>query len=287
MNKREILLAITLMSAGLLTGCSSGGGGGNNTGISIGSLIGGQRGELVDSGLKAGSALTMSEADEDEMGRSVAIAATNKWPLYDNPALTKYVTLIGLTLADASPRPDGNWVFGVLDTPDIGAYSGPNGYIMVTRGALKAMQDESELAGVLAHEMSHVLNHDGLNAVKNAKLTEAAVQAGSAADRRAAAFNQLSDALANTVLKSGWSQAQETGADQGAVSLLMRAGYDPSGLPRFLQRMQAEKGSGGRPFGTHPGTADRIARTTSQIGSAKAGATNRDRFVKITGEARL
>jgi predicted Zn-dependent protease len=230
----------------------------------------------------------MSEADEDEMGRSVAIAATNRWPLYDNPAVTKYVTLVGLTLADASSRPDGNWVFGVLDTPEIGAYSGPNGYILVTRGALKAMQDESELAGVLAHEMSHSLNHDGLNAVKNAKLTEAAVQGASATDRRAAAFNQLSDALANTVLKSGWNQGQETNADQSAVTLMTRAGYDPSGLPRFLQRMQEAKGGGGgRPFGTHPGTADRIARTTSQIGSAKAGATNRDRFVKIVGEAKL
>jgi predicted Zn-dependent protease len=270
----------------LLTGCSGGGGSsGGGTGISLGQLIGGQRGEMVDAGLKGTSALTMSDADEDEMGRSVAIAATNRWPLYDNPAITKYVTLVGLTLADGSSHPDGNWVFGVLDTPEIGAYSGPNGYILVTRGALRAMQDESELAGVLAHEMSHVLNHDGLNAVKNAKLTEAGGQALSAADRRAAAFSQLTDVLTNTVLKSGWSQGQETSADQSAVGLLMRSGYDPSGLPRFLSRMKDQGGA--RPFGTHPGTADRVARTTSQIGSAKGGATNRERFVKITGEAKL
>src|SRR5687767_1570108 len=130
--------------------------------------------------MKAGSALTMSPEMEDEMGRTVAIAATNRWPIYENPELNEYVTLVGLTLASASARPDGNWVFGVLNTPEIGAYSGPNGYILITRGSLNLMQDEAELAGILAHEIAHCVNHDGLNAVRGAKLTAAAVSAGTA-----------------------------------------------------------------------------------------------------------
>jgi predicted Zn-dependent protease len=282
MRKQFLLLSLILIA-----GCSSGGSGSGGSNLSLGSLIGGRTGEYVDAGTKAGSALTMSDADEDEMGRTIAIAATNQWPLYDRPNLTKYVTLVGLTVADASSRPDGNWVFGVLDTPDIGAYSGPNGYILVTRGAIAAMQDESELAAVLAHEIAHVLNHDGMNAVKNARLTEAGLQGASAADQRAAAFNQLSGQLVNTVLKSGWSQSQETAADSLAIKLLIASGYDPSGLPRFLGRMQERQRGSARPFGTHPGTADRIARTTSQIGGAKSGATNRDRFVNQTADAKL
>ena len=237
--------------------------------------------------MKAGSALTMSPEMEDEMGRTVAIAATNRWPIYENPELNEYVTLVGLALASASSRPDGNWVFGVLNTPEIGAYSGPNGYIMVTRGAIATMQDESELAGVLAHEMAHVINRDGFEAVKKAKLTEAALEAASTADKRVAEFNERSNMLVEKVLTSGWSQPQETKADSDAIRLLQEAGYDPSGLPRFLARMQQRGGAGGaKPLGTHPGTGDRIAKTNSQIGGNRGGVTNRERFARSAAAAR-
>jgi predicted Zn-dependent protease len=283
----RLILVFTLAAA--IAGCNANSSGGSGGGVSLGSLIGGKAGQYTDAGLKAGSALTMTAEQEDEMGRTVAIAATNRWPLYEKPKLTNYVTLVGLTLASASSRPDGNWVFGVLDTPEIGAYSGPNGYIMVTRGAIAAMEDESELAAVLAHEMAHVLNQDGVNAVKNARLTEAGMQAVNASDRRIAEFNQRSNQLVQTVLTSGWSQPQETKADSDAVRLLRDAGYDPSGLPRFLSRMQQRRGTGGsaKPFGTHPGTADRIMRTTSQSSGDRGGATHRERFAAMAADAKL
>jgi predicted Zn-dependent protease len=81
--------------------------------------------------------------------------------------------------------------------------------------------------------------------------------------------------------------ATAAACDKGAVKLLIATGYDPMGLPRFLKRMQAAQHGQAKPFGTHPGTADRIERTTSQIGSAQAGATNRDRFAKMAAAAKL
>jgi predicted Zn-dependent protease len=293
---RNISLIAVLGLAGvlMLAGCSGGGGdqggagGIGGSGVSLGSLIGGKAGQYTDAGLKAGSAITLSEEQEDEMGRTVAIAATNRWPLYDNPELTKYVTLVGLTLASVSARPDGNWVFGVLDTPQVGAYSGPNGYIMVTRGALAIMEDESELAGVLAHEMAHSINRHGMEVVKKARFAEAGIEAGSVASKEVALFNKALDFAVKTILDVGWNQGQETQADSEAVRLLRDAGYDPGGLPRFLARMQQKGGAGGaRPLGTHPGTADRIARTNSQIGAARGGATNRERFAKFAAQAKL
>jgi predicted Zn-dependent protease len=280
-TKNSFSLTI-LISAGLFAGCN-----GNSGGLQLGQFIGEKNAQYVGAAAKAGSALTMNESDEDELGRAVAIAATNKWPLFDNPALTKYVTLVGLTLADSTSRPDGNWIFGVLDTPEIGAYSGPNGYILVTRGAINAMQDESELAGVLAHEISHVLNHDGREVVRAARIKEAGLQAGAAAEQHMAAFSQMSNVLADTVINIGWNQQQETAADKSAVKLLIRAGYNPMGLPNFLKRMQAAQGGRAKPFGTHPGAADRIARTTSQIGSAQTGATNPARFAREAAAAKL
>jgi predicted Zn-dependent protease len=248
--------------------------------------IGGKEGAWINAGMKALSAETITEDSQDELGRSVAIAATNRWPLYDKPELNKYVTMVGLAVASATDRPDGNWVFGVLDTPDLGAYSGPNGYIMVTRGALLAMEDEAELAGVLAHEIAHVLNRDGLEAVKNAKRAQAVGEAAAASSERTALFNQMSGELASKVLTSGWSQGQESKADSKAVELLIGSGYDPAGLTRFLQRLQAKQGSGGKLFSTHPGTGDRIAKTTSQIGGRTGGATNKERFAKAVAAAK-
>jgi predicted Zn-dependent protease len=158
---------------------------------------------------------------------------------------------------------------------------------MITRGAIATMQDESELAGVIAHEMAHVLNHDGFEAVKKARLTEALVEGASQADRRIAEFNQRSNMLVDKVLTAGWSQPQETKADSDAIKLLQEAGYDPTGLPRFLARMQQKGGAGGaKPLGTHPGTADRISRTNSQIGANRAGVTNKERFTRLAAAAR-
>jgi len=296
----RFIVVASLLVIPLMTGCSGNSGGSSGAGgagnafsslgssIGLGSLVGGQTGQYVDAGLKGFSAASMTAEDEDNLGQSVAIAATNRWPLLDNPALTKYVTMVGLTLADVTPNPSGNWVFGVLDTPDIGAYSGPNGYVMVTRGALAVMRDESELAGVLAHEMSHVMNHDGFNAVKGAKLKEAGMQAASAAEQRIAMFSQVSDLLVDKVLTSGWDRGQETAADSRAVQILQSAGYDAHGLARFLQRMEAARGGTGaaKPFGTHPGTADRVAKINSQAGS-KSGQTYAARFAKAKADAKL
>src|SRR6185436_10736392 len=104
---------------------------------------------------------------EDGMGQSVAVSLTNQYQLTRDTALNKYVSLVGLAIVNASDRPVGNWEFGVLETNDVNAFAGPNGYIFVTRGALSRMENEAQLAGVLAHEVTHVLHHHGLQAVKD------------------------------------------------------------------------------------------------------------------------
>jgi predicted Zn-dependent protease len=280
----------TLALLSLIAGCSgSGGGGGTFPGISglpLGSIIGDQNAKYVDAAATALSAEAMTVEKQDEFGKAVAIAATNRWPLFDKPELTKYVTMVGITVASESSNPTGNWVFGVLDTPDINAFSGPNGYIMVTRGAIAAMEDESELAGVLAHEIAHVDNRDGLESIKNEKRNEALMKGLSTTNQNFAFFNQLTGNLTQKILTSGYSQAQETNADSKGQKLLVAAGYDPNGLVKFLRHLEERKGGSGKLFSTHPGTADRIARITSQIGSAKPGATNRERFVKETAAAK-
>jgi predicted Zn-dependent protease len=295
MTSRPFRNGFLLAAAAIVAGCAADGNGPDLSKIRIGDIVGGQHASKINAAQTVGTGVIdaelLTEADEDELGRTVAIAATNQWPLFDKPALNKYVTLVGLTVADASARPGGTWVFGVLDTPEVGAFSGPNGYVMVTRGALDLMQDEAELAAVLAHEVAHVVAGHGLDAVKAAKRNEAALKGLSELDQRAAVFNQYAGVIVDKALRSGWNQGQETAADQAAVRLLVASGYDPNGLSRFFQRVMQRQGTGsGKLFGTHPGTADRIARTTAQIKAAppaRPGATNRDRFAKAVAEAKL
>jgi beta-barrel assembly-enhancing protease len=219
-----------------------------------------------------------------KIGQAVALAATAKYNgLDDRDSVQAYVTLVGLTVANAADPNEshGKYVFGVLNSPDATACSGPGGYVMITRGALDMMDDESELAGVLAHEIAHVYKNNGIDAVRTSKLTDAGVGAASAADNRVAAFNNVSDNLVTTILEKGYSRGQESDADKLAVQFVMRAGYDPDGYTRFLKKLEAAKASGGGAFATHPSTKDRV-KTVERLAKG-GGATLADRFHKNAG----
>jgi len=95
--------------------------------------------------------------EEVRFGREVAARVIARYGLYENLQLMKYVNLVGKVLAMSTNRPELEFRFAVLNTDEINAYAAPGGYIFVTRGALAKMRDEAELAGVLAHEIGHVV----------------------------------------------------------------------------------------------------------------------------------
>jgi predicted Zn-dependent protease len=220
---------------------------------------------------------------EDGMGQSVAVSMTNTYPLTKDVALNKYVSLVGLTVVNASDRPVGNWQFGVLETTDVNAFAGPNGYIFVTRGALNRMDNEAQLAGVLAHEVTHVLHHHGIEAVKASETTDFFKTLADINVRDATGTAQMVNHLAGptvtTVAKNGYGQGQENDADANAIKLMVAAGYDPHAFPQFLQKLQS---AGGGLFSTHPGKPERIAKTNQQIASLgnPGGKTLEARFKK-------
>ena len=259
----------------------------------VGHQIGGPFEGFVNGVSSANDARKIGDADEDELGKSVAILVTNKYPPTDNLKLIEYVNLVGYTLVSASTKPDRHYVFGVLDTDDIGAYSGPNGYVMITTGALYSMHDEAELAGVLAHELTHVIDQHGLQAARSA-----AVKAGYMdATKSLIPISQVTnfiDGSVDAIVRTGYTRPQEAEADTGAVKLMIAAGYDPHSYANYLSHLAALQESAPRPstqpgqgqavvkqiMATHPGMPDRYQAVTVEINNdgSPGGATMKQRF---------
>lgn len=282
---RAILLTTAFVLAGaFISGCGGNGGGsmGGALGGALSNMTGGRLGnsgskeaQLVKAGAQGLSAASFNDADAAEVGESVAVMLTSQYGVHRSDDLNRYVAKVGYTIAEVCPRSELQFTFGVLDTDEVNAFSMPRGYVFVTRGALAKMQDESELAGVLAHEVGHLVKEHTKKAIKANKAAEALVGAASA--NQPALFGQLADAGLE-LAKKPFSQPDETEADREAVSYLKLAGYDPSGLVRFLERVGGNSAGGlGNLLSTHPPTRDRVARLKTQIGST-SGVTLKDRF---------
>src|SRR5262249_27419126 len=116
----------------------------------------------IGKGIKGvkGLSESMKKIDEPQeilMGRDLAALVLGTTPLVKNPQKQAYVNRVGRWLALHSERPDLPWKFGVVQDDDANAYSMPGGYVLITSGMLDSMRNESELAGVLAHEIAHVV----------------------------------------------------------------------------------------------------------------------------------
>ena len=237
----------------------------------------GNIGKLLDTVTKVKDATTeLAEPQEIELGEGVASNLLGAAPLLKKPALQQYVNQVGLWLALQTERPDLPWRFGVLDDDNINAFATPGGNILITNGLLQRMSNEAELAGVLAHEIAHVLKKHHLEAIKkNARtslLTDVAVQA---ADRkgRNPAIAKLAGA-GTELYARGLDKDDEFEADRMGVVIAARAGYDPFGLPAVLQILQGiDPGNSDLAlmFKTHPTPSDRLGLLDSLMSNGFEG----------------
>jgi beta-barrel assembly-enhancing protease len=218
-----------------------------------------------------------SEPEEIELGESIAAGMLGAAPLLPNPGVQRYVNQVGRWLAAQTERPNLPWRFGVLDNEHVNAFAAPGGQILMTAGLLKRLNSESELAGVLAHEIAHVVRKHQLDAISASGKSDIAKVVGQAALEnklaRSGAAGQaanslgLAEAGANLVVDGLYARpldrSLEYEADRMGVIIAARAGYDPYGFISVLQMMESlAKDS---PFfalinKTHPSPTDRIAQ---------------------------
>lgn len=213
----------------------------------------------------------VSEPEEIRIGEDLASTLLGAAPLLDDPTVQRYVNQVGRWIATRTERPNLPWTFGVLDTNSVNAFAAPGGYVFVTRGSLRAMHNEAELAGVLAHEMGHVLQRHHLRAIqKQAQVGFMAELAETMAPRKR---QQLVGKLVEAGKKlyaRGLDREDEYEADRMGVVLATRGGYQPFGLPEVLTTIQAmgtDPNVMGLLLSTHPPTGERLSRLNQLMGS--------------------
>ncbi len=207
--------------------------------------------------------------EEIAMGRDIAAGLLGAAPLAKSADQETYVNNVGRWLALHSGRPDLPWHFGILDADTVNAFATPGGNVFISRGLLVRVHGESELAGILAHEISHVVLKHHLtdiqkNAQKNMALDLAAVKGGGLAGEAARAVARVG--LEGLV--RGLSREDELAADQMGVVIAARAGYEPYGLVSVLQSLAAmpqDDAALGFFLKTHPSTADRLAALETEM----------------------
>lgn len=228
----------------------------------------------------------LSEAEELAIGQQQDLEIRKQMGVYDDPELQRYVNDIGQQLARVSHRPNLPWTFTVVDSPAINAFALPGGYIYLTRGILAYLDDESELAGVLGHEIGHVTARHAAQAYTRQAQAGIALSVLSIFVPGAAPFADLG-ATGLSVLFLRHGREAELEADRLGVEYGSGANYDPAGVPRFLATLArvdalSERGVPNW-LSTHPDPGSRVVKAEPVAGkfvSAEARTLNRDQYLE-------
>ena len=243
---------------------------------------------VTDRAEKAVSAYTAwTPEQEQQIGEATAAKIIAIFGLVESPNLTKYVNLVGASVARNAPR-QVPYRFAVLNTDIVGAYALPGGFIFITKSAVEAMENEAQLAGALGHEIIHVSERHLETEIQGKKtsawaMEEAKAQAGSNTPEF---IRKRAEALLQDLFNTKLSREKEDGADEHGTLLAAKAGYKASGLNEFLHTLdQAQSKPDGQRatsqlLASHPPFAERIERLTPIVAQAGTkGQTNQARFL--------
>ena len=231
--------------------------------LPVSAQFGGQLGTLgrakdaLDKANRAIQDVRFTEAEEEQLGADVSATLRERFGVVQDAAIHKYVALVGTIVAEHSSLKHLRWTFIVLDTDGVNAFAAPGGFVHVTRGALALIDSEAELAGVLAHEIGHVVARHTIRAIQKGRIQGALAKAAT----RTAFLQEMSDRLYAITLENSFDRGDEMESDKIGVALANQAGYSPSGLGLFLNHLadrnkDLTERSG--VFASHPETKARV-----------------------------
>lgn len=257
------LLAYCLCALSLIA-CQS-------TGLKIGNL---DVGKIVQQGANVFNASQIDEKQEVQFGRNMSAVLLGTRPIYQDDKLNLYVNKVGGWLALNSTRPDLVWQFAVIDSTTINAFAAPGGFVFITLGMLNQLQNEAQLAAVLAHEIIHVTEQHHLNEIKDGAYQNALTEAlfvsaqayqdntgASKEQKQYSAWARKVTTMAQDLYAKGLNREDELQADAKGIHLLAKSGYDSFAFVDNLHTINAispEDSVLALMYKTHPSPLDRL-----------------------------
>ncbi len=234
--------------------------------------------DLPDIGDSAGSAI--SPEFERRLGKAFMRSVRQHANIVDDPEVQSYIESIGYRLAANSDNNTLTFTFFVVDSPDINAFAAPGGVIGINSGTILNSRSESELAGVIAHEITHVTQRHMARQFERAgqfSLARTAAMLGAillaVADPQAGAAALAVVTGVSIQTQINFTRANEEEADSVGIQLLARSGYDPNGMPDFFERLHQKseyyRGNAPEFLRTHPLTTSRIAEAKARASRYK------------------
>jgi predicted Zn-dependent protease len=222
----------------------------------------------------------VSTQQEVQMGQEEAQQVSAQLPMVQDAVIQNYVNALGQRIARTTSRNDLNWQFQVVNSSVVNAFALPGGFVYVNRGVLERASNMSEVAGVLAHEIEHVVRRHSVKQMEQAQ--GANVGVGIACALTGICSSGIAQAAINvggTAVFAKFSRTDEVQADEGGFNNVIRAGINPRGMYTFFQKLLAEEqqsggGNASAWFSDHPGTSDRITDIQRMLNQVPASQLN-------------
>jgi predicted Zn-dependent protease len=226
------------------------------------------------------AACGVSTQQEVQMGQEEAQQVSAQLPMVQDAYIQNYVNALGQRIASRTSRADLQWQFQVVNSDVVNAFALPGGFVYVNRGVLARADNMSEVAGVLGHEIEHVVRRHSVKQMEQAQ--GANVGVGILCALTGVCQSGVAQAAINiggTAVFAKFSRTDEVQADEGGFNNLIRAGINPRGMLTLFQKLLAEEQQSGNSnvaawFSDHPGTSDRIADIQRMLNQTPASTLN-------------
>jgi predicted Zn-dependent protease len=226
---------------------------------------------LCGAGAAAGCAPQVSTQQEVALGADYSAQINRQLPLLNDQATLSYVNQIGSQLAAIADPRGIRYHFYVVNSDVVNAFALPGGYVYVNRGIIERADNLSEFAGVVAHEVGHVAQRHSIEQLQRAQNANLGLNVlyGVLLGRAPSGVEQAGIQVGGSAVFAGYTRDAEREADQVAVGYMIRAGYNPNGLPSFFEELlslqQRQPSRVEQWFSTHPTTSERVANTRAII----------------------
>jgi predicted Zn-dependent protease len=229
----------------------------------------------------------ISVNDEVAIGRRAQQQVRQQVPELRDATVTRYIDSLGRRIAAAADGPRFPYSFDVANYRDVNAFALPGGPIWVHRGLIDTARSESQLAGVLAHEVAHIANRHAAEQISKGAMANIGLGLLGAllGDGTGSQIAQLGAGIAAQATMMKFSRDDEREADLKALQYMRRAGYDPRGMVEFLQVLRAQQGrdpgSVQTFFSSHPAPADRVRRLQQEANRLAGGRRDSEAFQTV------